>query len=134
VRPTIVAAALPLLLAACGSWPAGSYVQSVTPTDAAVLAPQIALYLAGALPAGSAIAVAPAQAGDPISAVLSPNLDRDGFNQTVTGTPVRYVAAPLDGGIMLRVSIADRQGASQFFSRTASGAISPAGPLTVAQP
>ena len=34
-KPWTALALATLLLAACSSWPAGSYVQSVTPTDAA---------------------------------------------------------------------------------------------------
>ena len=129
-----VAVLLPCLLAGCAAWPAGSYVQSVSPADAAILAPAIADYLSGALPSGSAIALAPAQSDDPISSLLVVNLDRDGLSQTPSGVPVRYVAFPLDGGVLLRISIADREGASRYFARAATGTISPAGPLTVAQP
>ena len=50
--------ALPLLVGACASWPSGSYV-AVQDSDAAVLAPAIAEYPAGALPAGTAVAVTP---------------------------------------------------------------------------
>ena len=129
-----VAVLLPCLLAACGTWPTGSYVQSISPADAAILAPAIADYLSGALPSGSAIALAPAQSDDPISVPLVADLDRDGLVQTPSGVAVRYVASPLDGGILLWISIADREGASRYFARAATGAISPAGPLTVAQP
>lgn len=125
---------LPCALAACSAWPPGSYVQSVTPADAAVLAPAIADYLSGALPAGSAVALASAPADDPILPVLAPDLDRAGIGQAPGGSVVQYVASPLDGGVMLRVSISNRQGASRYFARAANGVISPAGPLTVAQP
>jgi hypothetical protein len=98
-----------------------------------VLAPAIADYLAGALPSGSTVAVVPAQ-NDPISDRLAAALDRDGIKQAAAGAPVRYVADVLDTGVILRISIADREGASRYFSRAENGTIAPAGPLTVAQP
>jgi hypothetical protein len=123
-----------LLLGACSSnWPSGSY-EAVSNADAAVLAPAIADYLAGAMPAGSTANVAPAQAGDPISPILAVDLDREGIKQDPSGTPVRYVADLLDTGVILRISIADREGASRYFARAENGKIAPAGPLTVMQP
>jgi hypothetical protein len=125
-------ALLPCVLGACSAWPAGSYV-SISSADAAVLAPEIADYLAGALPSGSTVAVVPA-GNDPISGRLAAALDRDGIKQAPAGTPVRYVADTLDTGVILRVSIADREGASRYFARAGNGTLAPAGPLTVAQP
>jgi hypothetical protein len=132
MRPWIVV--LPCLLGACSSgWPSGSY-ESVSNADAAVLAPEIADYLAGAIRSGSTVTVAPAQAGDPISPILSADLDQDGIKQGSGGTPVRYVADLLDAGVILRISIADQQGASRYFARGANGTIEPSGPLMVMQP
>jgi hypothetical protein len=125
-------ALLPCMLDACSGWPSGSYV-SISSADAAVLAPAIADYLAGALPSGSTVAVVPAQ-NDPISDRLAAALDRDGIKQAAAGAPVRYVADVLNTGVILRISIADREGASRYFSRAENGTIAPAGPLTVAQP
>jgi hypothetical protein len=127
-------ALLPCLLGACSAWPSGSYVQSVSDADAAVLAPAIADYLSVALPSGSTVAVVPAPQDDPIAADLTADLDRTGIKQAPTSTPVRYVADVLDGGIVLRVSIADREGATRYFARAEDGSITPAGPLTVVQP
>jgi hypothetical protein len=129
-RPWIVL--LPGVLGACSAWPPGSYV-SIRSADAAVLAPAIADYLAGALPSGSTVAVVPAQ-NDPILDRLAAALDRDGIKQAAAGTPVRYVADVLDTGVILRISIDDREGASRYFARAENGTIAPAGPLTVAQP
>ena len=129
-----VALLAPCLLAACSAWPSGSYVRSVSPADAAVLAPAITSYLTSALPAQSTVAVAPAQASNSIGSILTTELAQDGFMQSPSGLPIDYVAAPLDGGLLLRISISGSQGASQYFARSADGTISPAGPLTVAQP
>jgi hypothetical protein len=125
---------LPFLLGACSAWPSGSYVGSVNDADAAVLAPAIADYLSSTLPAGSTVAIAPAQAGDLISPILTSDLDRDAIKQAPTGTLVRYVADALDSGVILRVSISDREGASQYFARALDGTITPAGPITVMRP
>jgi hypothetical protein len=51
-----------------------------------------------------------------------------------TGTPISYVAAPLDGGMLLRVSVDGGEGASRFFARASNGVLTPAGPTTVATP
>lgn len=124
---------LPCLLGACSAWPSGSYVGSVSDADAAVLAPAIADYLSGALPSGSSVAIVPAKAGDPIWPILSADLDHDGIRQGA-GTQIRYLADALDSGLILRVSISDREGASQYFARALDGTIAPDGPLTVMQP
>ena len=129
-----VALLAPCVLAACSAWPSGSYVRSVSPADAAVLAPAITGYLTSALPAQSAVAVATAQAADSIGSILTAELAQDGFTQSPSGLPIDYVAAPLDGGLLLRISISGSHGASQYFARDAEGTIRPAGPLTVAQP
>jgi hypothetical protein len=125
---------LPCLVGACSAWPSGSYVQSVSDADAAVLAPAIAGYLSSALPAGSTVAVVPAEGDDPIVAILAADLDRDGIKQAQSGTQIRYLADALDSGVMLRVSISDREGASQYFAREPGGAIIADGPITVMQP
>src|SRR5208282_5237661 len=122
--------ALPLLLAACGGWPAGSYVQSVGDADATVLAPAVADCIADILPSRQDIRLEPAGAGDPIAPLLPPLLDRAGFTETADGTPVSYVAGPMDTGILLRVSADNREGANRYFVRTTNGVLTPAGPTT----
>jgi hypothetical protein len=127
---------LPSLLGACNTaWPPGSYA-TVSYTDAKTLAPAIADYLSAALPPRSIIALAPAQGdADQIAPALILDLDRVGIKQAPGGTPIRYVADEMDGGIILRISIADRQGASRYFTRSeGDGSLVAAGPLTVAQP
>src|SRR5271166_2138530 len=74
MRRTLLA--LPLLLAACGGWPAGSYVQSVSDADATVLAPAVADCVAAILPSRQDLRLEPAGAGDPIAPLLPPLLDR----------------------------------------------------------
>ena len=130
----IIIAALPLFLAACTGWPSGSYVQSISDKDAAVLAPVIASYLTDTLPPGSAVAVAPAQPGDAIAVLLTTDLQKAGFSEAATGQPVQYIAAPMENGVLLRVSIAEREGASQYFTRVPGGLIAADGPLTVMTP
>jgi hypothetical protein len=125
--------AFPILLGACASsWPSGSYV-AVNQDDAAVLAPVIANYLAGAVPSGSAITIEPAKSADLIAPMLAADLDREGIPRSIDGLRVQYVAEPLDDGVFLRVSIDGREGGSCYFSR-ANGTISPAGPMMVALP
>jgi hypothetical protein len=125
--------ACPILLGACmSSWPSGSYV-AVNQDDAAVLAPVIANYLAGAISSGSAITIEPAKSDDLIAPMLAADLDREGIPRSADGHRVQYIAEPMDGGVFLRVSIDGREGGSRYFSRT-NGTISPAGPMMVALP
>jgi type IV secretion system protein TrbH len=131
VRPVTVLACL--LLGACSAWPSGSYVGPISDADAAVLAPEIADYLATALPAKAIVTIPPAPVDDPIAPILAADLDRSGIKQGAGGTLVQYVADPLDSGVILRISIDDREGASRYFVRT-NGMIAAAGPLTVVTP
>jgi hypothetical protein len=126
---------LPAVLAGCvGVWPSGSYVQAISQSDAAVLAPVIANYVGTALPAGSTVSLVAASVSDPIASVLVPELDKAGFVQRIGGHSLSYVADPLDSGVMLRVSIDNVQGAGRYFNRDANGALVAGGPLTVATP
>jgi hypothetical protein len=127
--------ALPLLLAACGgSWPSGTYVRSISDADATVLAPAVARCLSDILPSRQDVTLAPAASGDTIAPLLGPLLDAAGFTVASGGTPVSYVAAPLDDGVLLRVSVNNRSGASRFFARSANGVLASAGPTTVSMP
>ena len=132
MRRTLLA--LPLLLAACGGWPAGSYVQSVSDADATVLAPAVADCVAAILPSRQDIRLEPAGAGDPIAPLLPPLLDRTGFTETPTGNSVSYVAGPMDEGVLLRVSVGDREGAGRYFARATNGVLTPGGPTAVTIP
>jgi type IV secretion system protein TrbH len=131
IRAAILA--LPVLLGACApSWPSGSYV-AVTQDDAAVLAPAIANYVAGAVSAGDPVVIVQARSDDLIAPLLASALDREGVPRSADGHLVQYVAGPMDSGVLLRVSIDGREGGSRYFSRT-NGTISPAGPMMVALP
>jgi hypothetical protein len=120
-----------MLLAACAtpSWPPGSFV-NVPAQDAATLAPVIADYLASTIPAGSAVALAAAQPGDPIAPLLTDDLLRAGLRPAPSGQAVQYVAVPMDAGVLLRVSIEHHDAASQFFVRADNGQLTVGGPLT----
>jgi hypothetical protein len=127
--------ALPLMLAGCGvSWPSGSYVADISDADAKTLAPTIADYVARAVPSNQDVHLVTAGAADPIEPIVAANLDREGIGQDARGQPVRYVAAPVDGGVLLRISIGDTQGGSLFYTRAANGNLVPAGPMMVAMP
>jgi len=124
---------LPILLGACASWPTGSYDANISQQEASVLAPAIANYVAGAVPAGTPVSVEPARSGSSIGPQLAATLDKDGIPQDPTGRRVQYIAQPLDSGVMLRVSIDNREGGSQYFARS-GGSLQPNGPMMVALP
>jgi hypothetical protein len=133
MRPFFMA--LPLLLAGCGVlWPSGSYVRDISDADARTLGPTIADYVARAIPSHQDIHLVTAGNADPIELVLAANLDREGIGEDARGQPVRYVAAPIEGGVLLRISIGDTQGGSRFYTRTANGDLLPAGPMMAATP
>jgi hypothetical protein len=126
------ASMLLLLLASCtSSWPSGSYVAEIGDADAHVLAASVTEYLVGALRPGVPVAIPPD--GDVICPLLAAELRRAGIGQNANGRQVDYVAAPLDGGVMLRVSIDNHEGASRFFVRS-NGSLVAGGPMTVALP
>jgi len=118
--------AAPLLLAGCvASWPTGSYEADISDPDAAVLAPAIAHYVA---------ATVPAQPKDTLAQPLTAALNRAAIRQAPDGRKLQYVAdAWPGGGVLLRVSIDDREGASQYFTRVNNG-LTPSGPMMVAVP
>jgi hypothetical protein len=121
----------PLLLAACGgSWPSGTYVRSVSEADAPVLAEAVADCLSDTIPSRQDVKPA-ASSGDPIAPLLDPYLARVGFTVASTGLPVSYVVTPLDDGVLLRISVDNREGATRFFKRSANGVLAAAGPTTV---
>lgn len=130
MRPVFL---LPLLLAGCASsWPSGSYVNSISPADATVIASSISNYAAVNM-ARQDIHLVPAPGrNDPIATALAADLANEGIEQNAAGKPLVYVAAPMQGGVLLRISVGD-SGASRFFARAANGQIYPAGPMTVMQ-
>lgn len=126
--------AFPLLLIGCTGWPAGSYVRSISQADATVLAPAITDYLTTSLPARQDISLIQDGPNDPISPLLDIALEHAGFTQEARGQKVRYLAAPLDNGVLLRILVDDRTGGNRYFARLSDGSLHPAGPLTVATP
>ena len=124
--------ALALLLGACSSWPSGSYVTGgISDSDAQLLAAAITDYLAGAVQPGYPVSVAANE--DAILPLLTADLDRAGILRNATGQVDRYVIAPLNDGIFLRISIDDRGGGGRFFTRS-GGSLVAAGPMMVALP
>jgi hypothetical protein len=118
------------LLAACSSWPQGSYV-SVTDSDARVLAPDIANFVSRTLPSGSYVNLEGAGKSDPIAAELAVDLRTSGVNEAPAGHRLQYVAAPMQDGVFLRISIDGTHGGSRFYSRE-GGRLHAAGPMMVA--
>lgn len=127
--------AAPLLLAGCvASWPTGSYEADISDPDAAVLAPAIAHYVAATVHRREAVHVVPAQPKDTLAQPLTAALNRAAIRQAPDGRKLQYVAdAWPGGGVLLRVSIDDREGASQYFTRVNNG-LTPSGPMMVAVP
>lgn len=132
MKGIVLAALLPLC--ACAAWPKGSYVQMGGDHDAAVLAPAIASYVTGAVPAGTAgdvVTLVPAeQADDALTPMLRADLRADGVMVGLGGVPVSYLVAPLDKGVLLRVTLGS-SAASQFFARATDGSLQPGGPMMV---
>jgi hypothetical protein len=118
-------------LAACGG--TESYVRSVSPADAETIAPAIADYLSKTLPTGSSVAVSAAK-NDPVFPVLVADIDREQLIQSPGGTPVQYIVTPFDNGVLVRISVAEKNRGTRYFLRAPSGALTPFGPLTVMQP
>jgi hypothetical protein len=118
------------LLGACSAWPQGSYV-SVSDGDAHVLAPDIANYVSRTLPSGSYVSLEGAGKNDPIAQRLTLDLRSDGVEEAPGGHKVQYIAAPMQDGVFLRVTIDGTQGGSRFYTRE-GGNLDPAGPMMVA--
>ena len=119
-------------LCACASWPTGSYVSMGADADAGVLAPAIADYVSGVVPAGSVATLAQPQGGDALSPLLMADLTRDGVHVGAGGVPVAYVVAPLDQGVLLRIT-AGTAIASRYYVRNTAGGLQPGGPMMVAK-
>lgn len=129
---------LPLLLAACGtshSWQSGSYAdKNISPQQGETLGRTVADYVTATLPQGSAVHVVKAGSHDQIASVAAPLLTQAGFTDATSAHQVTYVAQPLEGGMMLRTSIDNAQGASAFYSIGGGGVLTQAGPLTAVTP
>lgn len=124
-----------LALSACGgtSWPSGSY-SAVDHGDAVVLGDAVADYVGNAVPSGTVVSIERASDKDPVAAEAVERMKRDGLVVGEKGRVIRYVAAPLDGGVLLRVSIGDKEGMTRVFQRAVGGTLSAGGPMMVALP
>ncbi|CZZ75162.1 conjugal transfer protein TrbH [Salmonella enterica] len=134
-----------LLLSACAtSRPTMSYVEpSVTATDSITLSREAVAYLADALPpARTTLVLDPPAAKDQdhLTAALLPALRARGYGVTLadpkTGRPagqgvaLRYLASPLDGGVLMRLQYQGTE-ASRFYPRGTNGLLLPGAPFTV---
>ncbi|EJD3148822.1 conjugal transfer protein TrbH [Salmonella enterica] len=124
-----------LVLSACAtSRPSMSYVAAeVTSSDARTLAADAVAYLADPLPPAHTTLVLdpPAASGqDVLTPAMLAALRARGYGVTVAdaktgaaagkGTPLRYLASPLDSGVVMRLQYLGVE-ASRFYPRTTNG-------------
>lgn len=134
-----------LLLSACAtSRPTMSYVESsVTATDSITLSREAVAYLAAALPpARTTLVLDPPAAKDQdhMTAALVLALRARGYGVTVAdpktgraagqGVALRYLASPLDGGVLMRLQYQSTE-ASRYYPRSTNGLLLPGAPFTV---
>lgn len=134
-----------LLLSACAtSRPTMSYVEpSVTATDSITLSREAVAYLADALPpARTTLVLDPPAAKDQdhLTAALLPALRARGYGVTLAdsedrptgraGVALRYLASPLDGGVLMRLQYQGTE-ASRYYPRGTNGLLLPGAPFTV---
>ena len=136
-------AALGLSACATMSTPSSSYVGgSMSNADADVIAAAITSFVQAHVPAASStVAIDPATVAigggltSPLPGLVTSDLRKAGYGVaapgvTVPGThTVRYLVSPLDGGLLLRVTVDQAQG-SQVFGTTAQGMLAAASPIT----
>jgi hypothetical protein len=131
------------LLGGCALGSSGSYVANLrAPADAQVLASGMVDFVAAELPAASStISLDPTPSGQQKNA-LTPALLRDlrqrGFaiadgNQADQAGihHLRYLVTPLEGGVLVRLSIDDRTQAARFFAPNTAGSLQAGGPFMV---
>jgi hypothetical protein len=132
----------PFLLLACSvsacasAGPSSSYVSGIgSDRDATRLATAAAEIAARKLPSSAAVTLDPvpaSQANNVLTPALRKALESRGFIVTDKSSHfLRYWAAPLDGGDLLRLSL-DGVEASRFFIRSDEG-LEPGGPFTIRQ-
>jgi len=134
-----------LALSACAttSRPSMSYVApTVTASDAQTLADDAVQHLADPLPPARTTLVldTPRGANDALTASMLEKLRARGFGVTQAdpqtgpkadqGTPLRYLASPLENGVVLRLQYLGRE-ATKFYPRTADGRLLNTAPFTV---
>lgn len=139
--------ALSLMLAACAtSRPTMSYVaKEITSADAATLAADAVTHLAGPLPPAHTTLVLDAPSptagqADMLTPVMVEKLRERGYGVTQAdakegpkkeqGTMLRYLASPMDNGVVLRLQYLQRE-ASRFYPRSSDGALMPGAPFAV---
>ncbi len=134
-----------LALTACATDPvASSYIGgSLSATDSAVIARAVDDFVAARVPpASSTLVIAPAtvaRTAGTLTALpesVADDLRRTGYGIAPNSGPVpaeahivRYLVTPLDGAVLLRVTI-DGTEVSQIFGRTNEGVLFPASPPT----
>ena len=133
--------AMPLIAAGCATMPApmASYVSVVDATDVPNVVPAIAGYVSQKLPAASSTVLleTPASGGwDPVTPALTTDLRSRGFAIADAAHPgtahrISYLVSPLDGGVLIRISIDGADQASEFPARDTAGKLEAGGPYTV---
>ena len=118
--------AMPLIAAGCATMPApmASYVSVVDATDVPNVVPAIAGYVSQKLPAASSTVLLEAPAGggwDPVTPALTTDLRSRGFAIADAAHPgnahtISYLVSPLDGGVLIRISIDGADQASEFLA------------------
>ncbi len=143
--PLVVA----LTLGACAtSRPSMSYVApEVTASDAQTVAEDAVKFLAEQLPPARTTllldppAATSSSSADTLTAAISEKLRERGYgiaivvdarpeSQAGQGTPLRYLAAPLENGIVLRLQYSGQE-ASKLYPRTTDGRLLTNGPFTL---
>lgn len=124
---------LPLIVCACqAGWPVGSY-SAVDSAQARTLTPAIAEFVSSELHGSEGpVSIDAASQGDEIGRLLPDALMRYGVMVSSSGQRVQYIAAPVDGGVLLRISVGNAIGSRMYVAN--GGSLSPAGPMTVATP
>lgn len=144
----LVPVALSLTLAACATAPRPtmSYAaQEITATDANILASDAVAHLADPLPPAKTTLVLDAPRPESgMADVMTPAMleklrargygvvqaDAEKGPQAGEGTVLRYLASPLNNGVVLRLQY-EKQEASRFYPRTKDGALVPGAPFAV---
>lgn len=133
-RMVLPLAAAVFLSACATSRPSMSYVSpDITPSDAQILAAGSVAYLADPLPpAKTTIVLDPPSSGkhDALTAAMLRSLRARGYGVTVVdpktgvaageGTPLRYIASPLENGFLVRLQFQAVE-ATRFYPRSADG-------------
>lgn len=139
----VVSALASLMLSGCiTTRPAGSFVApGISPADATLLAKDAAVYLTTVLPPAKSTLVIQRPAGygdDLVSPAFMAALRAAGYgvieagaeSSQVVGISVRYLASPLDDGMLLRLQYGSTE-AARFYPRTATGAVGIGAPFVV---